>query len=430
MSTNQVKIKKLDNQGRGITYYDDKIMFVNNALPDEIVSIKNINFKKKYYEADMEEVLEESKNRIVPKCPYYKKCGGCNLMHMNYELQKDFKITKIKEILNKYAGIEPEVKLVENDKTLFYRNKITLKVEDGVWGYFSSKTHNLTSINNCLLAANVINDIIGNHDFINIISGEITIRSNYEDKVLISVITKDEVELKEELIPENICGIVVNNKTIYKDNYFYDYIDNYKFKVSYNSFFQVNNFIAGRIFNILEGNLSGNNLLDLYCGVGTLGISVSKKFNNVYGIEINENAIYDAKHNAEINNLKNANYYCGSTDKILSELNVDFDTIIVDPPRSGLNKETIDLILNLKPKNIAYISCDPTTFARDLKVLKDEYSIKKVNVLEMFPNTFHTECVVLMSRSDTDKEKYGEYFMNRTPADIMREYGEQKDEWR
>lgn len=396
MSINQVKIEKLDNQGKGIAYYDGQIMFVKDALPEELVSVKNINFKKKYYEAKVDEIIESSNERIAPKCPYYKTCGGCNIMHMSYNLQRDFKVKKIEDILKKFADIKTEVKFIENDKQLFYRNKITLKVVDGRWGYYNSKSHNFIEVENCLLATNAINEVINNHDHIDIKNGEIILRSNYENEILISITSEDNVKIDFDKVPDNICGVIVNNEAIYKDNYFYDTIGQYKFKVSYNSFFQVNNYMATRIFDILEGNLFGENLLDLYCGVGTLGTSVSKNFKNIYGIEIIENAIKDSESNASINNITNAKYYCGSTDKVLNDLNVSFDAIIVDPPRSGLNKETLDLILNLKPKKIAYISCDPITFARDLKVLKEEYVIKKINVLEMFPNTFHTECVTII----------------------------------
>ena len=156
--------------------------------------------------------------------------------------------------------------------------------------------------------------------------------------------------------------------------------------------------MAGRIFNILNGNLSGTNLLDLYCGVGTLGLSVANKFKNIYGIEIVENAIIDAKHNAKINNISNTHYYAGSTDDILENLNVKFDTIILDPPRSGLNKKTIEQVLKIRPKVIAYVSCDPMTLARDLKILSDKYKITKVNALEMFPNTFHVESLVILEK--------------------------------
>lgn len=395
-----MKIFKLDNQGRGITYKNDKIMFVSNALVNEDVEVKDIKENKKFIEATAGKITNENINRVIPKCPYYHLCGGCNIMHMNNEAQEDFKLKKVQEILKKYAGIDEEVKLIKNDKQILYRNKISLHVENGLWGYFNTATHSFKNIDVCLLASDAINKIVENHKFINLNSGEIVIRSNYESEILIAIKSSEEVIIKKELIPENVVGIVVNDKTIYKDNYFYDYINDLKFKVSYNSFFQVNNYMAGRIFDLLSGNLSGSNLLDLYCGVGTLGLSLHKNFKNIYGIEKIENAIRDAKDNALSNGIENTHYYAGDTSKILSSIDESFDVVIVDPPRSGLNDETRKLVLEINPQVIAYISCDPMTLARDLKVLKEHYDVKKVNALEMFPNTYHVETSVILERKN------------------------------
>ena len=398
MNMMQMQVKKLDNYGRGITYYNDTIMFVNGALPEEDITVKNIKENKKFYESDLDEILEESTSRVVPKCPFYELCGGCNLMHMADPLQQEFKLNKVRDILNKYTYYKGEIKLIESNQQLFYRNKITLKVLNNKWGYYNSKTHDLVEVTSCLIAKQEINEVITNHEYLNITNGEVVIRSNQDKEVLISIRSEEEVTINEELIPSNVAGIILNNKAIYKNDYFYDTIGDLKFKVTYNSFFQVNNFMAGRIFNILNGNLSGTNLLDLYCGVGTLGLSVANKFKNIYGIEIVENAITDAKHNAKINNISNTHYYAGSTDDILENLNVKFDTIILDPPRSGLNKKTIEQVLKIRPKVIAYVSCDPMTLARDLKILSDKYKITKVNALEMFPNTFHVESLVILEK--------------------------------
>lgn len=392
-----MKITKLDNQGRGITHQDGKIIFVENALEDEEVSIIITQDKKKYAHAVPAEIYHENENRVIPKCPYYKKCGGCNLMHINYAYEETYKLNKIKEILKKYANIDFDVRLIKNDRELFYRNKITLKVENNKFGYYNANTHEFVEIDSCLLASSSINKIINDHNFIDIKNGEIVIRSNYRDEILISIKTDDDYNIKDN-IPSNIKGIVINGKSIYKDNYFYDYIGDLKFKVSYNAFFQVNNYMAKQIFDILNNYLSGKNLLDLYCGVGTLGLSLKDKYNNIYGIEKIGNAIKDAKYNAHSNNIKNAHYYTGDTSKILKKLNVKFDTIIVDPPRSGLNRETIDQILDINPKNLAYISCDPMTLARDLKILINSYNIEKINALDMFPNTYHVETVVILSK--------------------------------
>ena len=390
------RIEKLDNQGRGITYFENKITFVENALEGERVSLVNLKRTKKYNEAEAENIEELNPNRVLPKCPYYKICGGCNLQHINYDYQSDYKLKKLKDIMMKYAGIDQFIRIVKNDKELFYRNKITLKIEDNKWGYYNKNTHTFCEIENCLLAKPPINEIINKKQFINVNNGSIVIRTNYKNEILLSITTDREYNIDYSKLPENVVGIVVNNETVYKDNFFYDEIGQLKFKISYDAFFQVNNFIASNIFILLQSNLKGKKLLDLYCGVGTLGQSLKDNFDDIYGIEINENAIINAKENAKMNGIKNSHYYAGDTYKILKDINVDFDTVIVDPPRSGLNSNTIELLLNIKPEKIAYISCNPMTLARDLKILKEHYDIVKLNGLDMFPNTFHIECVCVL----------------------------------
>ncbi len=392
-----MKIVKLDNQGRGITYQVGKIIFVENALENEEVTINITQDKKNYAFGVAIEIKEENKNRVIPKCPYYQKCGGCNLMHINCAYEEEYKVTKVGEILKKYANIDADIRLIKNDRELFYRNKITLKIENNKFGYYNANTHKFIEVESCLIAASSINKIINNHDFLEIKNGEIVIRSNYQDDILISINTDEEYLLKDN-IPSNIKGIVINDKTIYKNNYFYDYIGELKFKISYNAFFQVNNYMAKQIFDILNNHLSGKNLLDLYCGVGTLGLSLKDKYKNIYGIEKIGNAIKDARYNAHNNAIENAHYYTGDTSKILKKINTKFDTVIVDPPRSGLNKETIDQLIKIKPQQLAYISCNPLTLARDLKILKEFFSIEKLNALDMFPNTHHVECICILNR--------------------------------
>lgn len=392
-----MKIEKLDNKGRGITYYNNLITFVNNALPDEEVEISLVSENKKFYIADAKLIKNENINRVLPKCPYYYSCGGCNLQHINIEYEDEFKENKIIEILTKYAGIIPTIKINKNDRELFYRNKITLKIVDHKWGYYNESTHKLCEISKCLIANNTINNFLDYKDLFKIKNGTITIRVNYQDELLLIITTEDKINLNFLNMPSNIVGIILNNKCIYKDNYFYDYIDDMKFKVSYDSFFQVNNYMASNIFSILRNNITGKNLLDLYCGVGTLGLSLKDNFKNIYGIEKVKNAILDAKHNAKINNVKNAFFYAGDTAKILAKINQKFDTVIVDPPRSGLNKETLNHLKKINPKTIVYVSCDPMTLARDIKELEN-YQVKKTNVLNMFPRTYHVECVCILNR--------------------------------
>ena len=395
----QVTINKVDNKGRGIGYTSGKIVFVKNALPGEIVTLKNIKEHKKYITADIQNIVKKSELRNIPKCPYYESCGGCNLMHLGIDYQEEYKEKKVKEILKKYANIKENVKFIKNNKELYYRNKVTLKVKNGEFGYYNDETHNFISVNNCLLVNNKINEFIKSN-VIKINNGELVIRVNYQDELLINIRSAENVSILNDINKYNVVGVVLNDKVIYGTSFFYDYIGDFKFKVSYNSFFQVNNYMASNIFMILKSNLKGKNLLDLYCGVGTLGLSLKDNFESIYGIEKIENAIIDAKENALINNCHNAHFYAGDTYEVLKDINVSFDTIIVDPPRSGLNEETRDLIIKLRPDKLCYVSCDPLTLARDLNILNEFYDVEKINALDMFPNTYHVECVCILERKE------------------------------
>ena len=392
----QVTINKLDNKGRGIGYASGKIVFVKNALPGEVVTLKNIKEHKKYITADIQNIVKKSELRNIPKCPYYDSCGGCNLMHVGIDYQEKYKEEKVKEILKKYANIRENVKFIKNNKELYYRNKVTLKVKNGEFGYYNDETHNFINVNNCLLVNNKINEFIKSN-VIKINNGELVIRVNYQDELLISIKSEEDVSILNDINKYNVVGVVLNDKVIYGTSFFYDYIGDFKFKVSYNSFFQVNNYMASNIFMILKSNLKGKNLLDLYCGVGTLGLSLKDNFESIYGIEKIENAIIDAKENALINNCHNAHFYAGDTYEVLKDINVLFDTVIVDPPRSGLNEETRNLIIKLKPDKLCYVSCDPFTLARDLNILNEFYDVEKINALDMFPNTYHVECVCVLN---------------------------------
>ena len=393
----QVTINKLDNKGRGIGYTSGKIVFVKNALLGEVVTLKNIKEHKKYITADIQNIVKKSELRNIPKCPYYDSCGGCNLMHVGIDYQEEYKEEKVKEILKKYANIKENVKFIKNNKELYYRNKVTLKVKNGEFGYYNDETHNFINVNNCLLVNNKINEFIKSN-VIKINNGELVIRVNYQDELLISIKSEENISILNDINKYNVVGVVLNDKIIYGTSFFYDYIGDFKFKVSYNSFFQVNNYMASNIFMILKSNLKGKNLLDLYCGVGTLGLSLKDNFESIYGIEKIENAIIDAKENALINNCHNAHFYAGDTYEVLKDINVSFDTIIVDPPRSGLNEETRNLIIKLKPDKLCYVSCDPFTLARDLNILNKFYDVEKINALDMFPNTYHVECICILER--------------------------------
>ncbi len=394
----KILIEKLDDFGRGIAYINNKITFIKNALPEEIVDVVLIKENKKYNEAKVVNYIKKSKKRTDVKCPYYNNCGGCNLRHISYNDTCNYKIEKVKNLLSKFSDININLNIIKNEYILNYRNKIELKINDYDWGYYETKTNNFVSINECLLALDSINQVIKNKDLIKIKDGSIIIRSNYLNEILIVINSNSFININLEKLRNciNLKGIILNDKVYYGESYFFEQINDYKFKVNYNSFFQVNLSIAKNIIDYILDNVSGNNLLDLYCGVGVLGQSISKNFKKIYGIEINKNSIEDAKHNAIINKINYANYICGDTSKIIGEVKDKIDTIIIDPPRSGLVKNTIEDILKMKALNIIYISCNPVSLSRDLNVLKKHYNIEKISLFDMFSYTYHVECVCIL----------------------------------
>lgn len=395
---NNLKIEKLDNFGRGICYVNDKITFVTNALPDEIVNIRITKEYKKYNEAIVTEYLKKSPNRVDSICPYYEECGGCNLLHMSYSDTLTFKKDKLQSIIYKYAKIEKDIEIIPS-KDFNYRNKVTLKIKNYKYGYYKESTHKIISITKCYIAETAINDFIKDIKYLNVKNGELVIRSNYNNELLLWIKTKDQIKPDISYLKEHykIAGIVLNNKAIEGDSSYIELINHQLFTVSYDSFFQINRDICSKLFNLVNEYVEDNEvILDLYCGVGTLGINASKKAKKTFGIEIVRNAVLNAITNAKINKRENIYYMLGDASKCLPKIKEHINTIILDPPRAGLDKVTLNTIINFKPNKIIYVSCDPMTLARDLNELKEHYNIEVIKGLDMFPYTSHIEsfCVL------------------------------------
>ena len=399
----KVLIEKLDDFGRGIAHINNKVVFVKNALPKEEVEVKIINDKKSFSEAEVTKYLKLSKDRIDSKCPYFNLCGGCNLLHLNYENTLFFKQNKIKELLKKNKiNYDKEIEIIKNDNPLYYRNKISLKIENGKLGYYEENTHKLIEIKECITAKHSINEVIKNYKLLNLGNAKLTIRSNNNDEILIIIETNEKdynielAKLKEKI---KLVGIIYNDRTIYGENFFYERINNKLFKVSYNSFFQVNENITSKLFDLIKDNIENDStVLDLYSGVGTLGIVASTKVKKVYSIEIVKNAVLNGITNAKLNKRDNIKFMLGDVSKLISKVDLSFDTLIIDPPRKGLDEKTREFILKKKPEKIIYVSCDPNTLIRDLKELESNYEITDFKIMDMFSNTYHVESFAVLTK--------------------------------
>lgn len=396
----KVEIVRLDDLGRGIAYVGDKVTFVPNTVPGDVVNIKITKEKMNYNEAQCTELISKSFLRIVPRCPYFGKCGGCQLQSLEYENTLEYKKSKVSNILTKNK-IVAEIEVISNSQPFNYRNKISLKIIDGKIGFYLNKSHELVEISSCAIANSTINDCIFLVKKFNIRNGEVIIRCNQNAEILIIIYSKDKVNIDVNMIKKQIklVGIIINDKVFYGKNYLFERINNCLFKVSYDSFFQVNPYVASKLFSIIKENIQEKDqVLDLFCGVGTLSLMAASKAKKVVGIEVVPNAVLNAIYNAQINGVTNVHFLLNDVSVAINKINLDFNKVIVDPPRSGLSKNTIDVLCQIKPETIIYVSCDPQTLVRDYKMLMNNYTIKKAYILDMFSYTYHVESVLILER--------------------------------
>ena len=432
--------------GEGIGKIDNFTIFVPKAIKGEVVKVLIIKVTSSYAIGKIIEFIKKSKYRVQDlDCATYKRCGGCNLRHMDYNYTLDLKRDIVINCLNKEKiyGIHVN-NTIGMGNPYNYRNKLQYPVgidKEGkpIMGVYARKSHEI--IKNSLCSIQNLNaNLIAQDTFKYLLengikayneenqSGDlrhIVVRNgNISNEVmLVLVLNNKKVSIRKEFIDfitnkyKNIKTIVLNynlkntnvifgkeNKIIFGDGYIYDILGNYKFKISPLSFYQVNSVQAEVLYEIAieNANISSNDVvLDLYCGIGTIGIFASKYAKMVYGIEIVEDAIKDANENAKINNIENIKFFCGDVEKILdntlNEIKDKPNIVFVDPPRKGLDKNTINILNKIKPKKIVYISCNPATFARDVKLLiSDSYSLNSVQPVDMFPFTSNVECVAVL----------------------------------
>lgn len=388
MKTN---IIKFDHFGRGIAKINEKIIFIDRSLPGEIVDVNITKEKKNYLEGKINSIVKESDVRIKPICPFYNKCGGCNFLHTTYDIEKKFKLEKGKELLG-------EINNFFETKELNYRNKVTLHVKNNKIGYYEEKTNKLIEIDYCYLLNNRINKVIKDLKKVNLNNiNQIIIKCN-QDKLLLDIdsnITNDFINVF------SYVDTIISNKKIVKGlGYIEEVVDNKIFKITSEAFFQVNKEGLENINKVIKEFLNNkeiNYVLDLYSGTSLWGILISDKVREVTSIEINKEATLNAKENIKKNNVKNVKVINGDVSNYIDKFK-NIDLVIIDPPRSGLDKKTRDYLKVIDSKYIIYISCDMNTLQRDLNELKEVYNIKSISLVDMFKRTYHCEIVCILER--------------------------------
>ena len=436
----ELEIKKLGINGEGIAYYNRKIVFVDNALPKEKVKVEIVEETDRFIKADLKEILVKSPFRVEPICPKFNECGGCSLQHLKYEEQLNTKRELLIEALEKYSGLNPRKfeikKTLGMSKPIHYRNKATAPLKDlngCAWGMYKPNTNHLVILHECIVQYNDINDCLNqivklmdklgfkpkskNDGLIKYI---VVRQSSYNQEMQVTLIlgeTKTDIKpLVDEIAKiDKVVSIYsdINKgesvdifgsklKKHYGKDYITDKLDNYSFNLLPNAFFQLNPSQAVILYNEARkaAKLSlKEKVVDCYCGVGTISLWVSKLAKEVIGIENNKEAIISAKDNALINKVNNVKFICGN---VLDELDKidNIDCLIADPPRSGMRDLTYK-ILDKEPKRLVYVSCNPSTLAKDIKILSKKYDVRYIQPIDMFPNTSNVECVCLLNLKKT-----------------------------
>ena len=389
-----VKIDKLSHDFRGIAKPNDKVTFVSDTLPGEVVDIKITSSKKNIDEAKVISYIEKSEDRVESICPYYDLCGGCDTSYIRYDKALEYKRVIVRNIMKRYAGIEVNPDIISDGNIYGYRNKITLKVNNGKLSLVGNDNE-LVNISKCLLVNDNINNVIELLDNIDLTGVfEVIIKGTTDIMVIVSG------DIDSKILVDTLDGyvksIVLNNSVIYGSEYIKINVNDFVYAVYPKSFFQVNTNMIEKLYDkVLEYAGSGDRLLDLYCGAGTIGIYLANNFKYVHGIEVNSDAIDGANLNKEINNISNISFECKKANEID---NINLDVVVVDPPRAGLDKTTISKLISSDVNRIVYVSCNPITLARDINLLKDKYDVNDMALFDMFPNTKHVESVVLLNK--------------------------------
>jgi 23S rRNA (uracil1939-C5)-methyltransferase len=443
----EIRIEDIGSEGEGIGRYEGYTLFVKDTVMGDVALVQITKTGKTYGYARLVKLLEPSAYRVEPKCPVAARCGGCQLMHVDYAKQLQYKEDKVRNCLTRIGGFAeiPMEPVCGMDEPYYYRNKSQYPVgrnkEGGIAiGFYAGRTHDIIDTSHCFIGAKVNEEIIAvvrsfiekyklepyNEELHKGLVRHILTRVGYRtgEIMVCLIINGKELPHKEELVESlkkivgmtSICLNVNKEKTnvilgdkmisLWGELFITDYIGDIKYQISPLSFYQVNPVQTKKLYDIAldYADLHGEETVwDIYCGIGTISLFLAQKAKKVYGVEIVPEAIEDAKKNALINNITNAEFFVGAAEEVLptkyKEEKIYADVIVVDPPRKGCDQSLLDTILAMAPKRVVYVSCDPATLARDLKYLcEKDYELKRVRAVDQFSHSTHVETVVLISR--------------------------------
>lgn len=452
-----VKIEDIGVNGEGIGKVDGYTLFVKDAIIGDTVEAVITKPKKNYAYAKMINIIEPSEHRVPAKCPVARQCGGCQIQELSYEAQLEFKNKKVRGNLERIGGFSPELldEIMEPicgmDEPFYYRNKAQFPIgtdREGriVTGFYAGRTHQIIPNTDCALGVSVNQDILQiildymNENHVTAYNEEtgkglvrhVLIRYGFKTKEIMVclVINGDNLLHSEKLVDKltQIEGMTSITYSVNRENtnvimgkeigvlwgqgYITDYIGDVKYQISPLSFFQVNPAQTEKLYGLaLEyADLKGEETVwDLYCGIGTISLFLAQKAEKVYGVEIVPQAIDDARNNARINAIENAEFFVGKAEEVLPEYYAQYerehgvkayaDVIVVDPPRKGCDETLLQTMVQMRPERIVYVSCDSATLARDLKYLcENGYEMTRCRAVDQFPMTTHVEAVVLLQK--------------------------------
>ena len=376
-----VTIEKIVPNGYGLAFAEGLTIFVSLAAPGDRLRVKINQIKGKTAFTEIVEILEPAPERQEPPCVYFGRCGGCDFQQMNYEAQLAAKVGIIRDCLTRIGKInyEKEIPIIPSPKPLRYRARAQWHIDTRrrKIGYFQRYSHNVIDVENCPI---LIDDL---QRELTKIRREIEWENFWGEKPEIEAASAGKVSLYSDEIIEPTQELSFK---AYGEKYFY----------SAKSFFQGNPFLIEDLMRLALENASGKSALDLYCGVGLFTLPLARKFEKVTGVEANSEAIDFAEKSAENARLENIKFHRESVDSFLAETDLPkIDFVLLDPPRAGAERETIENIIKLSPQEISYVSCEPSVLARDLRAFLDSgYKIESVTALDLFPQTHHVETIV------------------------------------